>query len=274
LAKKLSKRGVNVLYYVAPQAWVWKPGRAEVLSKTVHTLFTILPFEKKWFNDRGVSQVKSIPHPLMITYKDKLGDIPAKPFGSWKKDKLKILLLPGSRKFEIQLLLPVFIKTVEILKRIFPIEVHLVRVAHIPDFFYSYYKDSIDIWYASEDLVKAMKACHLCLAASGTVTVSTGLFELPTLVAYRGSLLNEFIYNQFVNYTGFISITNMIHGKSVFPEYIQGQVDAERFARVLKTWIEDEKVYNELKANLRETKHLLSGENFSVPQYMAGVIND
>jgi lipid-A-disaccharide synthase len=274
LARRLSKRGVKVLYYVAPQAWVWKPKRAEVLSRTVHTLFAILPFEKKWFKDRGVNQVRSIPHPLMLTYKDQFASIPAKPFGIWNKDKLKLLILPGSRKFEIQFLLPVFIKTTQLLKKFYPLEVHLVKVPHIPDHFYSYYKDDIDVWYDSIELVKAMNNCHVCLSASGTVTVSTGLFELPTVVAYRGSLLNEFIYNEFVQYSGPISITNMIQGKNVFPEFIQNQVDAERFARVIRTWIDNETVYNELKSSLKETKNLLSGENFSVPQYMAQVINE
>ena len=54
LAKKLKALGVNVLYYVAPQAWVWKPWRSKVLEKNVHTLFTILPFEKKWFQATSV----------------------------------------------------------------------------------------------------------------------------------------------------------------------------------------------------------------------------
>lgn len=274
LARRLSKKGVKVLYYVAPQAWVWKPKRAEVLSRTVHTLFAILPFEKKWFKDRGMNQVRSIPHPLMLTYKDQFASIPTKPFGIWNKDKLKLLILPGSRKFEIQFLLPVFIKTTQLLKKFYPLEVHLVKVPHIPDHFYSYYKDDIDVWYDSIELVKAMNNCHVCLAASGTVTVSTGLFELPTVVAYRGSLLNEFIYNEFVQYSGPISITNMIQGKNVFPEFIQSQVDAERFARVIRTWIDNETVYNELKSSLKETKNLLSGENFSVPQYMAQVIHE
>jgi lipid-A-disaccharide synthase len=210
----------------------------------------------------------------MLTYKNQFSSIPAKPFGIWKKDKLKVLILPGSRKFEIQLLLPVFIKTIQILRKFYPLEAHLVKVPHIPDHFYSYFKSDIDVWYESNQLVEAMNNCHICLAASGTVTVSTGLFELPTLVAYRGSLLNEFIYNEFVKYSGPISITNMIHGKNVFPEFIQNQVDAERFARVIRSWIDNETVYNELKSMLKETKNLLSGEDFSVPQYMSQVIHE
>jgi lipid-A-disaccharide synthase len=273
LARKLSKRGVRVLYYVAPQAWAWKAHRAETLKSAAHTLFTILPFEKKWFKDRGVEQVKSIPHPLMLTYKNLLTDIPAKPFGSWEK-KLKILLLPGSRRFEVESLLPEFISATEELRKSYPVEVHLVKVPHLPERYYEAFTHKVDVVHESHDLVKAMKECHLALAASGTVTLSTGLFELPTIVAYKASLLNEFVFHNFIKYKGAISLTNIIHGKMVFPEFTQGEANAKRFLRVIRTWLEDEKTYNEMKKDLRETKNLLAGDDFSVPQYMARVIHD
>ena len=273
LAKRLKKRGVKVLYYVAPQAWAWKAHRAQVLSETVHTLFTILPFEKKWFHERGVEQVKSIPHPLMLTYKNELSSIPAKPFGVWK-DKLRILLLPGSRRFEVHSLLPEFIKAIRLLKETMPVEVHLVRVNHLDPAIYDYFEKDVDVWYESEELTSAMKVCHMTLAASGTVTLSTGLFELPTIVCYKGSLLNEFIFYNFIKYQGAVSLTNIIHNRMVFPELLQSQAEAPRIARIIKTWTQDEKVYNEIKATLKETKNLLSGEDFSVPAYMAKVIHE
>lgn len=273
LAKRLKKRGVKVLYYVAPQAWAWKAHRAKVLAETVHTLFTILPFEKEWFRSRGVEQVKSIPHPLMLTYKSELSSIPAKPFSSLQ-EKVKLLLLPGSRRFEVHELLPEFIKTVKALKETMPVEVHLVKVNHLNPAIYDYFKDDIDVWYESEELTQAMRECHFSLAASGTVTLSTGLFELPTIVCYRASLLNEFIFYNFISYKGPISLTNIIHGKMVFPEYVQGQIDPRRLAQLIRTWTMNEKVYNELKVTLKETKNLLSGENFSVPAYMAQVIHE
>ncbi|MGE3609906.1 MAG: lipid-A-disaccharide synthase [Bacteriovoracaceae bacterium] len=272
LARRLSKRGVRVLYYVAPQAWAWKPHRASILSQATHTLFTILPFEKEWFMSRGVKQVRSIPHPLMITYKDEFKDIPAKPFGSWG-NKIKILLLPGSRKFEVKELLPEFIEIIKNLKKQYNIEVHLVKVGHIPKAFYDYYEKDIDVFYESNDLTKAMKTCHFGLAASGTVTLSTGLFELPTIVCYRGSLLNEFIFNNFIHYHGPISLTNIIHGKMVYPEFTQSQINPKLITKVISSWIENEKLYNEIKSTLKETKNLLSGENFSVAAYMAQVIH-
>lgn len=272
LAKRLKKRGVKVLYYVAPQAWAWKAHRAQALAETVHTLFTILPFEKNWFMERGVKQVRSIPHPLMLTYKNELHEIPARPYGCWD-EKLKILVLPGSRKFEIHSLLPAFIETARKLKKDFSVEIHLVKVSHVKSDIYDYFKNDVDVWYESTELTKAMRACHLSLAASGTVTLSTGLFELPTVVCYKASLLNEFVFYNFIKYQGPISLTNIIQGEMVFPEFVQDQVNAQQLTRVIRSWLENESVYNELKTKLKNTKNLLSGEDFSVPQYMAQVIH-
>lgn len=273
IAKKLKELDVKVLYYVAPQAWAWKAQRARALSENTNTLFTILPFEKEWFTKRGVKQVRSIPHPLMLHFKDELQNIPSRPFGIWK-DKLKILLLPGSRKFEVTSLLPSFIETINLLKKDYKVEVHLAKVAHLDPEIYNYFKDSIDVWYEDTEITSALKEAHFTLAASGTVTLSCGLFEMPTVVAYKGSLLNEFIYYNFIKYEGFISLTNIVHEQEVFPELIQEQVDPARMYSILKSWIENEKNYQQKKDLLKKTKELLSGEDFSVPQYMSQVINE
>lgn len=274
LAKRLKKRGVKVLYYVAPQAWVWKPERAQVLAQTVHTLFAILPFEKEWFHSRGVKQVRSIPHPLMHTYRNLFSQIPARSFGEWKNGKLKLLILPGSRKFEVYSLLPIFMEAVKILKKDIPVEIHLTRVSHIDQEIYEMYKSDVDVWYESDELPTAMKNCHMSLAASGTVTLSTGLFELPTIVCYQASLLNEFIFYNLIKYYGPVSLTNIIHNQMLFPEFVQDEVVPQKLARIIKSWTLNEKVYNELKVRLKETKNLLSGEDFSVPEYMAQVIHE
>jgi len=272
LAKKLKKHGVKVLYYVAPQAWAWKPHRAQTLAENVHTLFTILPFEQQWFKQRGVDQVRSIPHPLMLTYKELLGNLPERRHGSWG-EKIKILLLPGSRRFEILSLLPIFVEVVKMLRKSFHIEVHLVKVSHVDQNIYECFSSDIDVIHESEDLPQILRTAHFALAASGTVTLSTGLFELPTVVCYKASLFNEFVFNQFIKYQGPISLTNIIHGRYVFPEFVQDQVDVAHLRQAISTWIENEKAYNQTKALLKETKNLLSGESFSVPQYMAQVLD-
>jgi lipid-A-disaccharide synthase len=150
----------------------------------------------------------------------------------------------------------------------------LVKVSHIDQSFYDGFSSEIDFLYESEDLTDALRSAHIAIAASGTVTLSTGLFEVPTVVCYKASLLNEFIFNNFIKYKGPISLTNIIHGKNVFPEFVQDQADAVHITRAISSWLDNEKVYNQTKRVLKETKTLLSGEDFSVPEYMAQVLNE
>jgi lipid-A-disaccharide synthase len=114
----------------------------------------------------------------------------------------------------------------------------------------------------------------MAFAASGTVTLSTGLFELPTIVCYKASLLNEFIFYNLIKYSGAISLTNIIHNEMLFPELTQNAVDPAKLASIIRSWTSNENLYNGLKATLKDTKKLLSGEDLSIPRYMAQVIHE
>lgn len=273
LSKKLKKMGVNVLYYVAPQAWVWKPWRAKALEKSVHTLFTILPFEKKWFEDRGVKKVKGVIHPLMIEYKEQLTQTRHRSFLDFKDRKVRLLMLPGSRKSEVGPLYPIFHRAKDILlDEGFEIEVGLVKVETIDQSLYKEDELIVDQIWTAEQLVEAFNWADVCFAASGTVTLATGLFELPTVVAYKLSMMNEFILKMLIPYDGPASLTNIIHEEMIYPELLQYEADRYNLAKHARSWLTDEKYYNETISKLKNTKNLLSGDDFSVPEYMGNVI--
>lgn len=270
LAKKLKKRGVNVLYYVAPQAWVWKEYRVKVLERCVHTLFTIIPFEKKWFSDRGVTRVKGVEHPLMRTYKNDLTQITQRRF---YRGKRKILLLPGSRRVEIESLLKVFNDALKLVhEQGFDFEVGIVKVDSVDQSLYESV-DKVSNSWDSDDLPNALNWADMCVAASGTVTLATGLFEVPTVVAYKLSLVTEFILSFFLKYDGPISLTNIVHEKMIFPEFTQHQANRYNISKSLLKWFDDEDEYNQVINTLKETKEKLKGDDFSLPEYMADVIN-
>lgn len=273
LCQKLKKMGVNVLYYVAPQAWVWKPWRAKTLQQNAHTLFTILPFEKKWFSDRGVKIVKSVIHPLMVKNENRLQKIRHKSFKEMQERKKRILLLPGSRNLEVEELLPVFLESIELIReRGIELEVSVVKVESVRDEHYIKYFDCIEKVYESNQLEDALEYADIAYAASGTVTLATGLFELPTVVAYKVSLVNEFLINLLVKYDGPLSLTNIIHEQMVFPEFLQYRANRYNLSKIAIEWLENEQSYDQLIDKLKSTKNLLSGDDFSVPNYMSEVI--
>lgn len=271
LAGRLKAIGVNVLYYVAPQTWAWKEYRVKKLSNTAHTLFTILPFEKEYFKQRGVERVISIDHPLWTTYQ--------KDLTNFTKNKelskpLRLLLLPGSRNFEVDKLLPEFIGAIKELKKSFAIEVSIVKSSSVKASLYENYDQYFDKVYMNEDLTLALKEADFALAASGTVTLTCALYSVPTIVCYKTSFLNQFIFETFVNYKWFISLANIVQNKSVFPELLQDQVSTYNIVSLLKNWYYNRDQFTRLMESLNETKNLVRGEKRDIPQYMADVIDE
>lgn len=275
LAKKLKERGVNVLYYVAPTAWIWKAWRAEALAKSVHTLFTIYPFEKEWFLQRGVPRVFGVTHPLWIKYKQHLLeaqlDIDSKPFDKLKTDGT-LLLLPGSRRFEVSYLLPIFAEAAIELRKRYRLHISIVKASSVKEELFVPYNHLFDSVYSDSQIAEALKRADVALAASGTVTLTTALFQVPTVVCYKLSPLNAFIYRLIVRYYGPVSMANIIFGKYVFPELLQKQATAHGIIKEIVHWFNSEKDYRQAKELLAKTPSMLSKNDSSVAEYMAGVI--
>lgn len=274
LAKKLKKLGVNVLYYVAPQAWVWKPWRSKVLEQNVHTLFTILPFEKKWFSERGVTKVKAVVHPLMNEYGQQLSSVRKRKFDDFQNRFPKILLLPGSRNTEVKTLLPIFLKGVKILKEEgMQYELGIVKSESVYADNYAALDENCKEWNSNE-LEKALNWCDMSIAASGTVTLATGIFGVPTVVCYKVSLFTEFVLGLLVPYNGPASLTNIMHDEYIFPELIQYHSDRYNISKEVKKFLTNKDYYNSTVEKLESTKDKLTGDDFSIPAYMSEVIND
>lgn len=273
LAKKLKSKGVEVFYYVAPQAWAWKAGRAAVLERTVHTLFTIIPFEKKWFQDRGVKRVKSVPHPLWVTYNKQLLDLPENKTFEQFNEQANLLILPGSRNFEVENLLPDFMDAAQIIKKEHNIKVSIVKSSNVKEEHFEKYLSLFDKIYSNEELPIALKDADFCLAASGTVTLATALFQVPTVVSYKTSKLNKFVFDNFINYEGYISLANIVHEKELFPEVLQAEVTGENLIKKVAPLFLDGNYYSEKVQTLKKTKDILQGEEMNVAKYISEEMN-
>ncbi len=273
LAGKLKERGVEVLYYVAPQAWAWKEYRVKKLSKYVSTLFTIIPFEKKWFGERGVKKVVSIDHPLFTTYEKDLSNFKSEYFDINNSKPMRLLLLPGSRHSEVNLLLPEFIASVLLLKKEINLEISIVKSSSVREELFVPYQKYFDKIYTDDELVSALKSSDFALAASGTVTLTCALFEVPTVVCYKTSLLNQFIFEAIVRYKWFISLANIVQNRAVFPELLQDQVNSYNIVSHFKFWYYNKHEYLEVKEQLKQTKKMVRGEGVDIPLFISNSIN-
>lgn len=286
LAQRLAQNGIYILYYVAPQAWAWKSYRATIIKKCATILYSILPFEKEWFESRGVSNIVSVLHPLVLKYKydieKHIKRIKDQNDFSLEdkvkaKQKIKVLLLPGSRKSEIIYHFYEFKKSIEKLSQDFNLEVGLLQSRNLDlELYHSCSGGPISNWvhchFLDSESAHAFQWADMAIATSGTVTLACALFSIPTVVCYKTSLLNEFIFYSFINYNGYISLPNLAHNREVFKELKQDEMNSYQIAQVIKTWLTDLHSYETIKRELIKTYQMMSADFESPEVSMSQII--
>ena len=232
LAKRLQKLGVRVVYYVSPSVWAWRRGRVKTVARYVDEMCCILPFEEGFYRERG-ARATFVGHPL-------LEQQPAPEVERALRRELVgaakgplLALLPGSRKFEVNGLLPAMLGAAKLLAQELPgLEVALPIAPTIPRALID--RISSEIGFAPKLLEgrarELLGACDAALVASGTATLEATLAQAPTVVAYRASLLTELVYALFVR-TKHIALPNLLAGEEIVPELVQRAVNAEALAR-------------------------------------------
>lgn len=263
LAKRLREIGVPILYYVSPQVWAWRRGRVRRIRDLVDEMLVILPFEEAFYRAEGV-RVRYVGHPLVDLVepardRDRfcadLGLDPARPI---------LLLLPGSRRREIELHVPVLRDVVEKLRRDRP-DLQMV-MSRAPTVTPSQLETALgetlgQVRLLSDGTYDGLKHAAVAVVASGTATVEAALSETPMVVVYRVGRLTYALGRRFVRLP-FFSMVNLVAGRKLVPELIQSQMTAEAIRAHVESLLEPEAA-EEMKRGLREVKAKLGGKGAS-----------
>jgi lipid-A-disaccharide synthase len=231
LAGQATRYKVPVLYYISPQVWAWRMGRVKKIAKRVDRMAVILPFEKRFYQERGVD-VDYVGHPLLDSIpRDLDKDEITREMGL--ENAYPVLgLLPGSRNEEIRNHLPVMIKAVEILSSQYPRLRGLLPIAPtIPtERVQSFLKESsAEISISQHSIYHTLTACDLALVASGTATVETAILGVPMILVYRASAITFWVGKRVIK-VPFLGLVNLVAGKEVIPELIQDDLTPDRLA--------------------------------------------
>ena len=231
LARIAKARGVPVLYYISPQIWAWRKGRLNAIRKCVDHMAVILPFEKPLYDQAGVPAT-FVGHPLL----DALGDTPAPPEArrmfQLAEGVTTVALLPGSREGEARKLLPEMLGAARIIARELPPVQFVLPLADSldPEVVEGIVRrQEIAVRIVRNRIYDVLTAADVALVASGTATLETALMNLPMVVVYKVSPLSYWVGRAFIH-VGHISLVNIIAGKTVVPELIQGEAHANRMA--------------------------------------------
>ena len=245
IAKRLQ---IPVLYYISPQVWAWRKGRVKKIARRVDRMAVILPFEEEFYRKRGVT-VDYVGHPLLDAFESEVRSPKFEaqspiPQGGTKIQNLVVGLLPGSRREEIRNMLPVMLRSAEILKARYPDIRCLLPLAKTiePGFVDSFIrKSSLNIEVHKENIYDVLANCHVALVTSGTATLDTAIMAVPMVVVYKVTPLSYRVGKMLIK-TSFIGLANLVAGERVVPELIQDEVTPERLADEALTLIEDEHV--------------------------------
>jgi lipid-A-disaccharide synthase len=231
LAKAAKKRGIKIFYYISPQVWAWRKSRINKIKRLVDKMAVILPFEVDTYAAKGFV-VDYVGHPLLDLVKPSYSKQESRKMFNLDESKTTIGLLPGSRQSEVIKLLPEMLRAAEILAQkiqnlqfILPLADTLEEktVGDIVSGF------TIKVKVISGQTYDAVSCCDLAIVASGTATLETALLGVPMIIIYKISPLSYFIGKLIVNVKN-IGLANIIAGKTVVPELIQGKANAQSIA--------------------------------------------
>lgn len=207
--------GIKVCYYISPKVWAWNQKRVLKIKKVVDHMFCILPFEVDFYREWGM-HVDYVGNPLLDEIDQFYADADFRSNNNLGSQKI-IALLPGSRKQEIERLLPVMLSITENYPD------YTFAIAAAPTFSESYYHQftgTKKVHLLFNNTYNLLNIAHAAIVASGTATLETALFKVPQVVVYKGGAISIAIARMLVKIK-FISLVNLIVNKKIVTELIQ-----------------------------------------------------
>ena len=257
LAKLAKERGINVVYFIAPQVWAWRPGRAADVAKVTDKIACIFPFECDFYKSYG-ADIEFIGHPLVDTVKPSLSRKEAEELAGKRTGHPLILLMPGSREMEIQRLLPVMLDAVKILKQKRPeLDFAIPRAATIAK---EILEDSVRQAGLNIRLIEGhnydvMSVADLAIVTSGTVTLEAAMCGLGCEILYKSSPVSFWIAKRVVKIPN-IGLPNIVAGRQIEPELLQDDCTPDKIASTALELLEPER-FAQLQRDLLEVKEKL-----------------
>jgi len=182
-----------------------------------------------------------------------------------KEEAITVALLPGSRRSEVSVLLPIMLRACRILtEKISPLQ-FLLPIAGTLD--PAFVRDIIRqfplrINVIADEIYDVISVSDAAMVASGTATLETALLETPMVVVYKVSGLSYAVGRRFIR-VDHISLANLIAGRTVVPELIQADANPERIAAEIREIVIRRGKAREMKAALAEIRGKLGSPGAS-----------
>jgi len=259
--KKAKELGCPIFYYISPQVWAWRQGRAKKMAQFIDRMAVIFDFEVPFFQKYGID-THFVGHPLVdeceaVLHADEF-------FAQFALDPQKkvLALFPGSRKQEIENLLPPMLQAAQLLQQKYPdLQVAVSKAETI-------YHDQIQS-LLPDDSIKVvehhaydlMKNATAAMVTSGTATLETALFATPFCLLYKVSPFTFFLGKRLVKIP-YIGLVNIVSQKKAVTEFIQ-DLDPQKISQHVELLLFDETVRNAAIADLKRVRKKLGSAGAS-----------
>lgn len=227
MARFAKRHGIRVFYYISPKVWAWNQKRALNIKANVDRMFVIFPFEVDFFQKYDY-QVDYVGNPLMdaiAAFQPNPGAIPPTP-------KPVIALLPGSRRQEVELVLPTMLSVVP---RFPDYQFMVAGVSNLSESLYEdMLKDYPDIPVVTDTAYDLLHVAEAALVTSGTATLETALLNVPQVVCYKTGFISYEIARRLIA-VPYISLVNLIAEKETVKELIQNNLTEHKLSKELES---------------------------------------
>ena len=252
----------KIVQFVSPQVWASRPQRAHTLAGNNDLLLSIFPFEKDWYARRVPKlRVQFVGHPMVERFgKSEVGNLKSEETAM----PSRILLLPGSRKRELQRHLPVMLDALRLIRSKLPrVEVKMV----LPSETLIASAKSVGVTDAGieiqvGDLSQALAQTVVAISKTGTVALECAFFGVPAVTLYKLSW-PEYQYAKRIVTVPTVTMPNLLAGEEVFPEFIQDAATPENIAQAALELLNNESQRKTVRAKLRMIVASLGGPGAS-----------
>jgi lipid-A-disaccharide synthase len=241
LEYKLRLAGISTAHLVSPSVWAWRGGRIHKIKRAVDLMLTLFPFETAIYEEHEIP-VEFVGHPLADEIPLEVDKLAARAQLEFFPEGRCLALMPGSRAGEVRMLAPLFLETAALLHREMPDLSFIIPAANA-----ARYVELESLVAAHPELPvtlikgnsrEAMAAADAVLLASGTATLEAMLLKRPMVICYRMSALSWALISRIAT-TRFAGLPNILAGRELVPELLQGRARADLVATALHPLLEN-----------------------------------
>ena len=241
VARQAHRRGIPVFFYIAPQVWAWGRGRARRMAGFIDRLAVIFPFEEAIFNAYGRPFARYVGHPLLDGLRVSRPPLATRHQHGLSAEQPLLVVMPGSRRSEIRLLLPQLLRAAALLKAD-GWQAVLLRAPTVDEAFLCRAAGlaSLPLPVIEGDAYNLMAAADVGLVSSGTATLEAALLGCPPVIVYRFSWLTYWLARLVIGRRS-MGLPNVILGRAVFPELVQRDLRPDALVRQVQ-WLHANRV--------------------------------